>query len=93
MKQVLQGLQYLHNKCKIIHTDIKPENVLVCAEETHIHRIALAATQNHRMGIKLPGSAVSTAPKQLREIDLNAKMSKSKKKKLKKRAKQNQVLM
>jgi len=43
------------------------------------------------MGIKLPGSAVSTAPKQLREIDLNAKMSKSKKKKLKKRAKRNQV--
>ena len=39
------------------------------------------------------GSAVSTAPKELREVDLNAKMSKSKKKKLKKRAKRNQALM
>ncbi len=28
MKQVLEGLHYLHTKCKIIHTDIKPENVL-----------------------------------------------------------------
>ena len=43
--------------------------------------------------IFLTGSAVSTAPKELREVDLNAKMSKSKKKKLKKRAKRNQALM
>lgn len=28
-RQVLQGLSYLHDKCKIIHTDIKPENVLM----------------------------------------------------------------
>ena len=45
------------------------------------------------MGLKLPGSAVSTAPKELRQVDLSTKMSKSKKKKLKKRAKQNLGLM
>ena len=28
--QVLHGLDYLHTKCKIIHTDIKPENILLC---------------------------------------------------------------
>ena len=93
MKQVLEGLHYLHTKCKIIHTDIKPENVLICVGEAHIRKIAADATYFHRMGMKLPGSAVSTAPKELREVDLTAKMSKSKKKKLKKRAKRNQALM
>merc|ERR1712203_1077070 len=93
MKQVFEGLHYLHTKCKIIHTDIKPENVLICVDESHIRKIAADATYFHKMGMKLPGSAVSTAPKELREVDMNAKMSKSKKKKLKKRAKRNQALM
>lgn len=93
MKQVFEGLHYLHTKCKIIHTDIKPENVLICVDESHVRKIAADATYYHKMGIKMPGSAVSTAPKGLREVDLTAKMSKSKKKKLKKRAKRNQALM
>merc|ERR1719471_412021 len=93
MKQVLEGLHYLHTKCQIIHTDIKPENVLVCVDELHIRKIAAEATQSHKLGLKLPGSAMSTAPKELRKVDLNAKMSKSKKKKLKKREKRNQQLM
>lgn len=28
--QILEGLDYLHRVCRIIHTDLKPENVLVC---------------------------------------------------------------
>jgi serine/threonine-protein kinase SRPK3 len=28
-KQVLMGLDYLHRECGIIHTDLKPENVLI----------------------------------------------------------------
>ncbi|KAJ0064657.1 hypothetical protein NL108_011520 [Boleophthalmus pectinirostris] len=35
LTQVLQGLAYLHFQCKIIHTDIKPENILLCANQTN----------------------------------------------------------
>ncbi|KAM6924932.1 SRSF protein kinase 3 [Xenentodon cancila] len=33
LSQVLQGLDYLHTRCKIIHTDVKPENILLCLQE------------------------------------------------------------
>lgn len=29
VKQILLGLDYLHRECRIIHTDLKPENVLI----------------------------------------------------------------
>lgn len=32
-KQVLFGLDYMHRKCGIIHTDLKPENVLICIND------------------------------------------------------------
>ncbi|CAD6887157.1 unnamed protein product [Tilletia laevis] len=32
-KQVLLGLDYMHSECGIIHTDLKPENVLICIED------------------------------------------------------------
>lgn len=37
-RQVLEGLQYLHEKCNIIHTDIKPENVLVTMSHEQVRR-------------------------------------------------------
>ncbi|ORY05622.1 kinase-like protein [Basidiobolus meristosporus CBS 931.73] len=39
-RQVLMGLDYLHRECGIIHTDLKPENVLICIEdvEAHLHQ-------------------------------------------------------
>lgn len=55
--QVLEGLHYLHTKCKIIHTDIKPENVLICIENGHIRKIAADATHCQKTGRKLPKSA------------------------------------
>ncbi|XP_057331156.1 SRSF protein kinase 3 isoform X2 [Microplitis mediator] len=93
IRQVLEGLDYLHNKCKIIHTDIKPENVLICVDETYIRKLAFVATELHSLGLKLPVSLVSTAPKKFQEPTVNSKMSKNKKKRLKKKAKrQNELL-
>jgi len=32
-KQLLEGVDYLHRHCRIIHTDLKPENVLICYDD------------------------------------------------------------
>lgn len=56
--QVLQGLDYLHTKCKIIHTDIKPENILLTVNEPYIKKMAAEATQWQKAGAAPPsGSA------------------------------------
>jgi serine/threonine protein kinase len=39
-KQILVGLDYLHRMCGIIHTDLKPENVLVCLTKNELAEIA-----------------------------------------------------
>lgn len=40
-KQILIGLDYLNRMCGIIHTDLKPENVLVCLTEEELVYISL----------------------------------------------------
>jgi len=39
-KQVLIGLDYLHRYCKIIHTDLKPENVIVSLTREELQEIS-----------------------------------------------------
>lgn len=91
-RQVLEGLDYLHTKCQIIHTDIKPENVLICVDESYIRKIAVEANEMVSMGMKLPTSLVSTAPEEQQQPP-TGKLSKTKKKKLKKKAKlQNELI-
>ena len=38
-KQVLIGLDYLHRVCRIIHTDLKPENVIVSLTKNDLQEI------------------------------------------------------
>ncbi|XP_029948526.1 SRSF protein kinase 1b isoform X2 [Salarias fasciatus] len=90
IRQVLQGLDYLHTKCKIIHTDIKPENILLTVNEPYIKKMAAEATQWQKTGAAPPsGSAVSTAP----APKPMGKMSKNKKKKMKKKQKKQAELL
>ncbi|XP_069383662.1 SRSF protein kinase 3 [Paralichthys olivaceus] len=90
LRQVLQGLDYLHTKCKIIHTDIKPENILLDVDDVYVRRLAAEATIWQKAGAPPPsGSSVSTAPRD-RQV---GKMSKNKKKKLKRKAKRQEKLL
>nr|XP_057940399.1 SRSF protein kinase 1a isoform X2 [Doryrhamphus excisus] len=90
IRQVLHGLDYLHTKCEIIHTDIKPENILMSVDEPYVRKLAAEATEWQRSGAPPPsGSAISTAPAPKQTV----KMSKNKKKKLKKKQKRQAALL
>ena len=39
-RQCLVGLDYMHRMCKIIHTDFKPENVVICLRDDEVNEIA-----------------------------------------------------
>ncbi|VDK38736.1 unnamed protein product [Taenia asiatica] len=90
IKQTLEGLHYLHEKCQIIHTDIKPENILVAISDSAVRRLAAESIDAQRRGVRLSVSAVSTAPK---EMMLYNKLSKGQKRRMKKQQKRQQALL
>jgi serine/threonine-protein kinase SRPK3 len=38
-RQVMMGLDFLNRVCRVIHTDLKPENVLLCLTDNEIKQI------------------------------------------------------
>ncbi|XP_022220471.2 SRSF protein kinase 3-like [Drosophila obscura] len=46
-RQVLEGLDYLHAQCHIIHTDLKPENVMLEANDLNVRSKAAEAASTY----------------------------------------------
>uniref|UniRef100_A0A7N8XPY1 non-specific serine/threonine protein kinase n=1 Tax=Mastacembelus armatus TaxID=205130 RepID=A0A7N8XPY1_9TELE len=93
IQQVLQGLDYLHTKCRIIHTDIKPENILLTVNEAYIRKMAAEATQWQKTGATPPSGSADLHFSSSLEFLQMAKMSKNKKKKMKKKQKKQAELL
>jgi len=100
LRQILEALDYLHRKCRIIHTDIKPENILLCADEEYAKSLHQEAIMWDRNDIPYPEHAVCNLPDEVRlqvyppvntgASSTNGVMTRNKKKKLKAKAKKNQ---
>lgn len=59
-KQVLLGLDYMHRSCGIIHTDLKPENVLICIDD--VEAVVEAELRTNPMAV--PTKLVGVPPSQ-----------------------------
>ncbi|NWR83095.1 SRPK kinase, partial [Furnarius figulus] len=70
LQQVLAGLHFLHKHCRIIHADIKPENILLYGHDKSLQRLLMDMLDSgQRTHVKLKG-AEDGLGNQLEESDL-----------------------
>ncbi|KAJ1774029.1 serine/threonine protein kinase, CMGC [Coemansia sp. RSA 1843] len=61
-QQLIAGLAFLHGPCNIIHTDLKPENVLVCIDDVeNVIRRQLSANTNTPGDIQHQSALIQTS--------------------------------
>lgn len=82
-KQVLIGLDYLHRICGIIHTDLKPENVIVQLTQAQVKELFTKGRINTRDPLAVVVKEVKISP--CMEIDEKKLRKIEKKKRLRKR--------
>ncbi|NXT83536.1 SRPK kinase, partial [Zapornia atra] len=70
LQQVLAGLHFLHKRCRIIHTDIKPENILLYGRDKSLPGLLQDTLDcGQRMDLRLKGPGDDPGH-QLEESDL-----------------------
>eukprot|EP00980_Cylindrotheca_fusiformis_P007851 scaffold1669_cov129-Cylindrotheca_fusiformis.AAC.62 len=84
VRGICKGLDFLHRKCQIIHTDLKPENVLLQFEQDEVDSLG------DSMGAMAVGNndivqSISDLEKQLENDDLTQDERKKLRRKLKKK--------
>ncbi|KAG4104013.1 kinase-like protein [Neocallimastix lanati (nom. inval.)] len=89
-KQILMGLDYLHRECNIIHTDLKPENVLIVIDVNELVRPlfesyrAILAEEKSAMSIESSSSSLND-PNKVQVPPYPPNLTKNQKKKWKQR--------
>jgi len=68
IRQVLESLDYLHTKCQIIHTDIKPENILVQADQEHLKYLHRETVYWDKWKIPYPPEAICNVPEKFKAM-------------------------